>query len=389
MSTASAACRTAPGAASGCPCAVPACGHHPITCILPPHVLTAIALNSPNKALRGRALATIQATHTLSTARVGYAALGSIGTRGVPRRSFGAVGRRLAASIQHKTRTIYSADNHQRIPGHVERREGQGATGDDAVDEAYTYMGDTSDFYWQAFARDSIDNAGMPLEGTVHYSQDYDNAYWDGQRMVYGDGDGIQFERFTKSVDVIGHELTHGVTQYEAGLIYLGQPGALNESISDVFGSMVRQFSKNQTAAQADWLIGAELFVPGAVNGVAIRSMKAPGTAYDDPVLGKDPQPAVMDQYVHTGDDNGGVHINSGIPNHAFYLLAVDLGGRSWDKAGQIWYRALRSPALTRRASFTAFARLTVTAARQLFPVIDAPEPPAVQRAWAQVGIHV
>src|SRR4029079_944922 len=135
--------------------------------------------------------------------------------------------------------------------------------------------------------------------------------------------------------------LTHGVTQDEAQLVYSNQSGALNESLSDVFGSLIKQFSLNQTADQADWLIGAGLLTK-QVNGVALRSMKAPGTAYNDPVLGKDPQPAHMKDYVNTISDNGGVHINSGIPNHAFYLIATQIGGNAWEKAGQIWYLTLR-----------------------------------------------
>ncbi|CAM5676724.1 hypothetical protein SFUMM280S_07534 [Streptomyces fumanus] len=156
--------------------------------------------------------------------------------------------------------------------------------------------------------------------------------------MVFGDGDGEIFLDFTIPVDVIGHELVHGVTQYTANLTYFGQPGALNESVSDVFGSLIKQYTLGQSADQADWLIGAGLLAP-RVTGVALRSLKAPGTAYDDDVLGKDPQPATMDDYVRTGRDNGGVHINSGIPNHAFYLAATALGGNAWERAGQIWYR--------------------------------------------------
>src|SRR5678815_4747497 len=129
--------------------------------------------------------------------------------------------------------------------------------------------------------------------------------------------------------------------RYEAKLTYSQHPGALNESMSDVFGSLVKQYSLNQSAADADWLIGAGLLAAG-VNGVALRSMKAPGTAYDDRVLGKDPQPAHMKDYVNTISDNGGVHINSGIPNHAFYVVATELGGFAWEKAGKIWYVALK-----------------------------------------------
>ena len=145
------------------------------------------------------------------------------------------------------------------------------------------------------------------------------------------------FNRFTVAVDVIGHELTHGVTQFEAKLAYWDQSGALNESFSDIFRSLVKQKKLNQTADQADWLIGAGLFTSN-VKGLAIRSMKEPGTAYDDPLLGKDPQPAHMRHYVNTTSDNGGVHINSGIPNRAFYLAALEIGGHAWERAGKIWY---------------------------------------------------
>jgi hypothetical protein len=269
----------------------------------------------------------------------------------------------------------------------VVRNEGQGPVGDAATDEAYDGLGATFDLYWNVYGRNSIDDAGLPLPATVHYGQDYDNAFWDGQRMVFGDGDGQLFNRFTIAVDVIGHELTHGVTEATAGLEYHDQPGALNESMSDVFGSLVKQYSHNppQTAAQADWLIGAGLLTP-QVNGVALRSMRAPGTAYDDPVLGKDPQPAHMRDYVNTPSDNGGVHINSGIPNHAFYLLAVALGGFAWERAGQIWYATLRDSRLSTTASFQEFAELTVDVAETLFGVA---ERQAVVDAWEQVGITI
>src|SRR4029079_10299870 len=134
--------------------------------------------------------------------------------------------------------------------------------------------------------------------------------------------------------------LTHGVTQDEAQLVYSNQSGALNESLSDVFGSLIKQFSLNQTADQADWLIGAGLLTK-QVKGVALRSMKAPGTAYDDPVLGKDPQPDHMSRFVTTAADRGGVHITSGIPNRAFYLAATAIGGYAWEVAGKIWYTTL------------------------------------------------
>jgi Zn-dependent metalloprotease len=202
--------------------------------------------------------------------------------------------------------------------------------------------------------------------------------------MVFGDGDGVLFGDFTGCMDVIGHELTHGVVQYSADLVYQGQSGALNESVADVFGSLVKQYALGQRAADADWLIGAGLFGPG-VRGTALRSLKAPGTAYDDPRLGRDPQPGVMEDYVETDKDDGGVHINSGIPNRAFQLLAVALGGAAWERAGRIWYDTLTGGTLRRDAGFAEFARATADAARARFG--DGPVPEAVADAWKQVGL--
>jgi hypothetical protein len=203
--------------------------------------------------------------------------------------------------------------------------------------------------------------------------------------MVFGDGDGRYFQRFTASLDVIGHELTHGVTELTAGLTYRGQSGALNESISDVFGSLVRQHVLGQRADEADWLIGADLLTD-AVQGVALRSLAAPGTAYDDPVLGKDPQPSHMDGFVQTSDDNGGVHINSGIPNHAFYIAATAVGGYAWDGVGRTWYAVLTGPGVGADCDFATFAQLTVDAARAQ-DGDSSPLARAVQSAWEQVGV--
>ena len=190
----------------------------------------------------------------------------------------------------------------------------------------------------------------MRLDFTVHYGEDYNNAFWNGTQMVYGDGDGELFDRFTKRIDVIGHELTHGITEYEAALNYQGQPGALNESFSDVFGSLIKQYTLKQTVDKADWLIGKGVFSK-KVKGVALRSMQQPGTAYYDPTIGKDPQPGHMKNYVKTSNDNGGVHINSGIPNRAFYLAAIEIRGYGWEKTGKIWYITLRDRMRENQAS--------------------------------------
>jgi Zn-dependent metalloprotease len=291
----------------------------------------------------------------------------------------------VSAPTGEKRRTVYDARHRSTLPGRLVRAEGDPPTSDAAVDEAYDGAGSTYDFYEAAYARSSVDGKGMRLDSSVHFGSGYDNAFWNGSQMVYGDGDGKLFQRFTKCVDVIGHELTHGVTAHEADLDYHDQPGALNESFSDVFGSLVKQRTLGQTAAEADWLIGAGLFTD-KVRGAALRSMKAPGTAYDDPVLGKDPQPAHMRDYVSDPEDDGGVHINSGIPNHAFYRAAVAIGGFAWEKAGRIWYRALTT-FLRRDNDFAAAARLTRTAASELYGTGSAEET-AVADAWRTVGVE-
>jgi len=227
----------------------------------------------------------------------------------------------------------------------------------------------------------------MALDATVHFGQNYNNAFWNSSQMVFGDGDQQLFNRFTIALDVIGHELAHGVTEDEAKLMYFNQSGALNESLSDVFGSLIKQYALQQTAQDADWLIGKGLFTK-KIKGTALRSMKAPGTAFDDKLLGKDPQPGHMDAFVQTYEDNGGVHINSGIPNHAFYQVATKIGGFAWERAGRIWYDALRDARLRPNAGFLRFARITYDIAGRLYGAGKA-EHKAVKEGWKAVGINV
>src|SRR6478752_9492384 len=282
-------------------------------------------------------------------------------------------------------RTIFDAKGTQTTPGTRVRAEGAAPTGDVAVNEAYDGLGATWELWSTAYSRDSLDGKGMPLLATVHYGRNYDNAFWDGSQMVFGDGDGVVFERFTQSLDVIGHELAHGVTEHTAGLLYQGQSGALNESISDVFGVLVKQKALGQSAAQADWLVGAGLLNP-SVKGRALRDMRNPGTAYDDPRLGKDPQPADMAHYVDTQDDNGGVHINSGIPNRAFALAALAIGGNAWEDAGHVWYAVVSGKDIKPDCDFATFATLTVDAAAAAHGD-GSSQHTAVRDAWQQVGV--
>jgi Zn-dependent metalloprotease len=276
---------------------------------------------------------------------------------------------------------VYTASSGSTLPGRKVRAAEAAATGDQAVDEAHDGVRASLALFKEVFGRDSYDGRGAAVVATVHYQRDYDNAFWDGDQLVFGDGDGKVFDRFTKPVDVLGHELSHAVTQFTANLTYQGQSGALNESISDVFGSCLKQRLLGQTADQADWLIGEGIFLP-SVQGRALRSMAEPGTAYDDPTLGKDPQVSTMADYVDTQDDNGGVHTNSGIPNKAFHLAATGIGGTSWDGAGTIWYAALTS-GLSADTDFAAFAAATVTAAE----AVSADAAEAVRSAWERVGV--
>jgi Zn-dependent metalloprotease len=348
-----------------------------IHCILPPHILLNLAKNG-NQKERELALQALSYDHTFRVTRLTHTLLTG-GPRGITSHAT------TLSSAPAPQRTIYDSHQAESASGTIVRAEGQGPVTDTAVNQAYDGLGDTFQFYLNAYSRNSIDNAGLPLKAFVHYGTQYDNAFWDGQEMIFGDGDNNIFTGFTGSLDVIGHELTHGVTGSEANLTYQGQPGALNESLSDVFGSLVKQSTLNQTADKADWLIGAGILAKG-VNGVALRSMKAPGTAYNDPKLGKDPQPADMAHYVHTTDDQGGVHTNSGIPNHAFFLVASAIGGYAWEKAGQIWYDTLIDHRLKPNASFASFANMTVLNAGSRYGA-NSTEQKAVSDAWQQVGV--
>jgi Zn-dependent metalloprotease len=211
-----------------------------------------------------------------------------------------------------RNRSTYNANNDYSLPGTLARAEGDDPTGDQDVDQAHDFAGDTYDYYYSTFNRDSYDNAGAALISSAHYGVNYQNAFWNGTQMVYGDG-------FTVK-DVIGHELTHAVTERTANLEYRWQSGALNESISDIFGAMIDR---------DDWLMGEDL--PASVLGGrdAIRDLADP-TRFG--------QPAHVQDWVATCSDNEGVHINSGIPNKAYVNIANAIGK---DPAEHIFYRLL------------------------------------------------
>jgi Zn-dependent metalloprotease len=279
----------------------------------------------------------------------------------------GEVGRQAVAAPAPagRQRLVYTANNKDMLPGRLVRSEGEPPTADPCVNEAYDFSGDTYDFYLERFGRNSLDN-----------------AFWDGGQMAYGDGDGVVFQCFTRSLEVVAHELTHGVQAFTSDLVYRGQSGAINEHFADVFGVLVRQWRRQETGQRANWLVGADILVPAPTRR-AIRDMERPGTAYvADPVLGTDPQSDHMARIYAGSADAGGVHINSGIPNRAFVLFAQAVGGPAWDTPGGVWYEALLR--LPRTATFATLAKTTARIATER---VSAAAGKACRAAWKQVGL--
>ena len=338
-------------------------------CLIPPYILDVLS-KSEDPAVRKQAVDAIEASATARAVRTTLSTMPQMAAIPSP------------AATKHRLVYDLKGRNFNALPGKLVRSEGQGPAKDPAVNEAYDHSGATYDFYRDVFNRNSLDDKGMSLISSVHLLRKLNNAFWNGEQMVYGDGDGRQFIRFTNSLDVVGHELSHGVVTHTCNLAYEGESGALNEHFADAFGVMVKQWKLNQTAAQADWLIGAGIMGP-ATKAKSLRTFKA-GKAYEnDPVLGTDPQPKRLKDRYTGSDDNGGVHINSGIPNHAFYLTAMKVGGRSWVKAGRIWYRTLLN--LTANSGFKDMVETSATAAVSEFGR-GSKEHKAVQVAWKDVG---
>jgi Zn-dependent metalloprotease len=234
-------------------------------------------------------------------------------------------------------------------------------------------------FYKSIFNRNSIDNNGMGVIASIHFAQNYCNAYWSGTQMIYGDGDGEIFADFALADDVLAHEFAHGVTQYTTGLGFWDQPGALNESASDVFGTVFRQWRLRQTCERADWMIGAAILGPTArTRGyLCLRSLKSPDAPYC-----VTQQPFHMRDY----DPSGDPHANSGIPNQAFYRAAMAIGGNTWDRIALVWYSALANGRRQPNMSFEDFASLTIQKAASLFRT-TLTVPKAIEDAWKQAGV--
>jgi len=240
------------------------------------------------------------------------------------------------------------------------------------ANEVYDYFEDRHD-------RNSIDGNGMTMNLIVNFNSNFNNAFWNGQYMVFGNGDGSAFSDLAGALDVTAHEMSHGVIEHTANLVYEFQPGALNEHFADVFGAATEFHVRG---AGANWLLGEDVTTP-ATAGDALRDMENP----DGPAVAfGGQQPAHMDDFqdLPAETDNGGVHINSGIPNRAFFLAST-ASGMTVEKAADIWYLAL-SQYLNRNSRFVDF-RLGVTqAAADLFGE-SSTEQNAVVAALDAVGI--
>ncbi len=275
----------------------------------------------------------------------------------------------------------YDAKNRQRLPGSLwaDADNKFNASYDGAAVDAHYYAGETYDYYKDVHNRNSYDGNGAALKSTVHYSRNYNNAFWNGQQMVYGDGDGSTFVPLSGGLDVVAHELTHAVTDTTADLIYQNESGAINESMSDVFGTLLEYHTGNNP----DWEIGEDIYTPG-VSGDALRSMSDPAK-YNDP-------DHYSVRYTGTGD-NGGVHINSGIGNKAAYLLSqggthygVNVTGIGPDKVGDIYYRAL-TQYLTPSSNYSQLRSAVVQSASDLYGS-GSSEVASVNAAFDAVGVN-
>ena len=272
-------------------------------------------------------------------------------------------------------RRTYDAATGTNLPGTLRRSEGQANIGDAALDSAHNHAGFVYNYYFIEHNRDSYDDAGATIVSTVHYDVNYNNAFWSSglEQMVYGDGDGTQFAPLSLSLDVVGHELSHAVTDRESQLVYRVQSGALNESLSDIFGVLIDD---------PDWMVGEDVYTPGTP-GDALRYM-------DNPPLGN--QPDHMDNYVVTSSDNGGVHINSGIPNKAAYLMAaggthhgITVTAMGRQDMGKVFYSA-EVDYLQSTDDFVKARNATIDAATALFGAGD-PKVNTVKAAWDAVGV--
>ncbi len=279
------------------------------------------------------------------------------------------------------------------------------ATAERAGVDAHYGAAMTYDYYKNVHGRNGINgsngpgttsaaaNSGVSLVSSrVHFGSNYNNAFWYQNRMSYGDGNGSSFSPLV-TLDIAGHEMTHGVTQYEANLTYANESGALNESMSDVFGAMVELYARGGTVTADTWKIGEQCYTPSNGTGDALRYMDNPHAAGNGGYTSDDDPDHYAERYTGTGD-NGGVHINSGIGNKAFYLAAVGgthhrsgvtVTGMGTTDASRIWYRALTTY-MTSGTNFAGARTAMLNAATDLFGS-SSTQYARTATAWCAVGV--
>jgi Zn-dependent metalloprotease len=273
--------------------------------------------------------------------------------------------------------TVYDTQHSQTLPGTPVKNAR--AAKDPTTKRAYAETTKVAEFFKKVFNRNSIDNAGMTLMSSVHYGTAFNNALWNGTQMVYGDGDGKIFVDFTQGNDVIGHELTHGITQHTLQLGYTDEAGGLNESLSDCFGAMFQQWQAKQDVTKASWLIGADIIgsTAKARGYTCIRNMANPA---DSKSL--TPQPVHYSQLTPGMDP----HYSSGPPNLAFQTACKAVGGKSWETVGQVWYNVLTESGAVPGMKMADFAARTRAAAVQMFEA-GSKSAIAVDAGWKLVGL--
>lgn len=293
---------------------------------------------------------------------------------------------------------VYSASNKTDLAKATLKRDSNTRNADVTINEAYDGSALTYQFLKDIFHRNSVDNHHFPLNSFAHFGRNYNNAYWDGREMVYGDGDGKLFNRFTIDIDIPAHEQAHALTDNEAGkalnpkgkgtgIDYEGEAGGINESYSDQFGIMVKQWQKKESADKSNWLIGEHLLVPKKGKTFALRSMLNPGTAYiNHPALGTDTQIAHYADYLLRQQQGGPIdpHDGSGVVNKAFAIAAQTYGGNAWDVMGQVFFNAL--PNVVPNETFNGLAAKTLAVVQTQYK--DEPKiKNALLKGWTSVGV--
>ena len=285
-------------------------------------------------------------------------------------------------------RQVFDAAGSTMLPGKLLRDEDDPPIRDKEANQAYENVGIAMQFYKEVLGRDSVDGRGMRIDASVHYGYRFANAMWTGEQMIVGDGDGKHVQGLAHSLGIIAHEFSHGISQHLVkgglGVVQVpgmpptlkGEAGALNESFSDVFASMIKQWHAGEEVDAADWLLGEDILAPGA--GKAVRSLKDPGNG--KLTWNGDDQIRDYKRYLPTHDS----HTASGIANYAFYVAATQLGGKSWEQLGAVWLKGFDR--LRARATFLDAAHATVDVAAALHGKAS-PSHEAVKAGWKKANV--